>query len=46
MFLDGFPVQTMTVAQCGERVYVSRVGASTVLVDRLELPWRVQVVAT
>lgn len=45
MFLDGFPVRTMTVAQCGERVYVARVGAPTVLIDRLELPWRIQIVA-
>ena len=45
MLLDGHLVCSMTVTQDGERLYVSRVDASTVLVDRDELAERVEVIA-
>ena len=44
MLLDGHLVCSMTVTQDGDRLYVSRVDAPTVLVDRSELADRVQVV--
>ena len=43
MLLDGHPVTSMTVTQDGDRLYVSRVDASTVLVDRVELADRIEV---
>ena len=43
MLLDGHLVCSMTVTQDGGRLYVSRVDAPTVLVDRVELADRIEV---
>ena len=43
ILLDGHLVCSMTITQDGDRLYVSRVDASTVLVDRAELADRVEV---
>ena len=45
MLLDGHPVCSMTITQDGERLYVSRADASTVLVDRVELADRIEIFA-